>query len=380
MADPQPPIHPTFNPSILSSSLDSLDPALEILSKFHHRNKNQHRLSKWWAQSDMLRRHTRKMIDLLTSALLNKKKLKLPTTQNETITQRAQYLRWHLGPGAFLAFTQLTADRQFAQLGLLLLGVLAQINKALEPFSPSPPSDLLIEGGEEDFSPEEAIPEVIQDETPAENTENIDLGVAVSRDSLDLNPSIEQEEDETNQISKPSKNSKILASKDEFTTSKKNPKKKAAADEFDNIFASISSSSSKPKKKKTTTKLSAPPKDEFTSIFGTDNPNKHKKKRQEQQPEEEEEDNEPLNFFTIDKKQGDKKSEHTNKPSTTLLKKQKKIKIDEFDDIFASLDSSQQPKNKKVKAIAVDNVSYTDNTIKKKKKVGDEFDNIFGGL
>ncbi|KAK4227546.1 hypothetical protein QBC38DRAFT_186656 [Podospora fimiseda] len=63
-----------------------------------------------------------KMVDLLTSALQeaekiqrtrnnnNKKKQPKSSQNEEAVAQRAQYLRWHLGPGVFLAFTQLTAD------------------------------------------------------------------------------------------------------------------------------------------------------------------------------------------------------------------------------------------------------------------------------
>lgn len=44
-----------------SQALDLLAPALGILDSFAHRNKNQHRLSKWWVEFDMLRRGVRKL-------------------------------------------------------------------------------------------------------------------------------------------------------------------------------------------------------------------------------------------------------------------------------------------------------------------------------
>lgn len=50
-----------YNVIPLQPALDQLGPALEILDLFNHRNKNQHRLSKWWARFDMLRRGIRKL-------------------------------------------------------------------------------------------------------------------------------------------------------------------------------------------------------------------------------------------------------------------------------------------------------------------------------
>jgi ribonuclease MRP protein subunit RMP1 len=46
----------------LQEAVDLLGSALWILDLFAHRNKNQHRLSKWWAQFDMLRRNTRRLV------------------------------------------------------------------------------------------------------------------------------------------------------------------------------------------------------------------------------------------------------------------------------------------------------------------------------
>ncbi len=44
-----------------SRMLDRLVGANEMLRGFNHRNKNQHRASKWWADFDALRRHTGKL-------------------------------------------------------------------------------------------------------------------------------------------------------------------------------------------------------------------------------------------------------------------------------------------------------------------------------
>lgn len=128
MAEPPPAEpDPTLDPAALNAAISSLAPALEILERFHHRNKNQHRLSKWWAQADMLRRHTRKMLACLESGAgeaerlaraasakdrkkkkEKKEKEKLKGRKeaggggNAEVRKRAGYLRWKLGPGAYL--------------------------------------------------------------------------------------------------------------------------------------------------------------------------------------------------------------------------------------------------------------------------------------
>jgi hypothetical protein len=118
--DPDPDLPPILNPATLTAAIASLAPALELLERFHHRNKNQHRLSKWWAQADMLRRHVRKMLGELEvgvegaeravrvrerQRLKGKGKGKAVVDDKDgegLLGKRAGYLRWRLGPGAFL--------------------------------------------------------------------------------------------------------------------------------------------------------------------------------------------------------------------------------------------------------------------------------------
>ncbi|KAK3989503.1 hypothetical protein QBC44DRAFT_327479 [Cladorrhinum sp. PSN332] len=447
MADSQPPTHASISPAILTSSIECLVPALEILSKFHHRNRNQHRLSKWWAQADMVRRHTRKMVELLedvlpeaekqerirNNAFINNKKVKKePEKENEAVIQRAQYMRWQLGPGAFLAFTQVTADRQFAQLGLLLIGVLAQIDKALEPFSPTPPPDLI---REQDFpllpTSEEAIPKHATATVLPGEPIDTDLGVAVSRESLALR-SIEHDEEE--QVIARVKENKRAAEQDSTIPPERKPRQvkkiKSGGDEFDNIFGSIS----EPPIKKKSAKKKAAPMDEFDAIFGGDGggdggdnedqpKKKNKKKKQHTVPTTDEGELEErgegiVNFFAPPRGNlnhpNNKYKEEKEEQQQYRKLKNNPITIPADDDRFdddttfgsmmmmtttatttdtaaAAAHQDQQPKKKKAKVTEVgdggDNVGNVGTTIKKtttkkkkKKGGGDEFDNIFGGL
>lgn len=104
--------------------LDLLGPAQEILDLFNHRNKNQHRLSKWWKQFDMLRRGIRKLIAVLEDFLeaeartvvRRKKTKKNSSAQKEPFAVeptrmevRARYVLEQLVPGAFVYVESLLA-------------------------------------------------------------------------------------------------------------------------------------------------------------------------------------------------------------------------------------------------------------------------------
>jgi ribonuclease MRP protein subunit RMP1 len=104
----------------LQQALDLLGPALGILDSFNHRHKNQHRLSKWWAQFDMLRRAIRKLIVDLQACLDShakrassrsggtKKKQKAAVQKQQddalqrSLDARARHVHSQLMPRAFL--------------------------------------------------------------------------------------------------------------------------------------------------------------------------------------------------------------------------------------------------------------------------------------
>lgn len=60
--DTLPPLNQEEEQHLLSKTLTSLPPTLALLASFHHRNKNQHRLSPWWSHFDRLRRHLGKFL------------------------------------------------------------------------------------------------------------------------------------------------------------------------------------------------------------------------------------------------------------------------------------------------------------------------------
>ncbi|KAI1331272.1 hypothetical protein F5Y16DRAFT_395711 [Xylariaceae sp. FL0255] len=181
-----------------SSALARLEPIQPLLKGITHRNRNQHRRAAWWSSLGMLRRNNDKLIteliaadsrartdalkaakaakskgqkrrreELLAkdSAILSKSGNKSPSVRNnalgsssttaagrvdgsnnsersgepidETVIQRATWLRDVLIPKCHLAFSQLTADGQFATLGVVLLGALAQVHVVCSELLPN---------------------------------------------------------------------------------------------------------------------------------------------------------------------------------------------------------------------------------------------------
>ena len=237
------------------------------------------------------------------------------------------------------AFTQLAADRQFAHLGLMLLGVLAQVDQAVAPFAPGLPDDMAVV---ETADTAPVVVPIAPDQDTEMEPAASDMGVAVSRDeimaSIERDPTAPRTTSSTpaqpqqpRSTSLPTRRVRELitaqtrggvktepASKQSSLTPSlppaKPPKKKKRGDEFDDIFGSLD----------TSTKPTNPASSKNPSSADMANSEKPKKKKARAGPAD----------------------------------------GDEFDSIFGSLDSSSSGKKLK----------------KKRKKGGDEFDDIFGGL
>ncbi|KAI0537354.1 hypothetical protein GGR58DRAFT_352259 [Xylaria digitata] len=161
-----------------SQALCRLEPLQPVLAGLVHRNRNQHRRAAWWRYFGMLRRNCAKLVEDLISAdaaarknaaraakaakVKGKKRRReelaaadlgtgiggkdvvsvqgteADVETNANVARRAPWLRDVLVPKCYLAFSQLTADNQFAPLGVVLLGILAQIQAACDIVAPRP--------------------------------------------------------------------------------------------------------------------------------------------------------------------------------------------------------------------------------------------------
>ncbi|KAI1467213.1 uncharacterized protein F4812DRAFT_465281 [Daldinia caldariorum] len=145
---------PVVSGNAYQDALDGLQPLQPVLRGFNHRNRNQHRRAAWWAPFGMLRRHVEKLVDELIEAAAAAAAAAAASTKSKSKKRRRDgdgddgrgvgvgglgglernvkchvgWLRDVLVPKCYLAFSQLTADNQFATLSVVLLGVLAQVN------------------------------------------------------------------------------------------------------------------------------------------------------------------------------------------------------------------------------------------------------------
>ncbi|KAK1598771.1 uncharacterized protein LY79DRAFT_655897 [Colletotrichum navitas] len=200
-------MNPAVPADLHQPTIDALVPVLQILDGFNHRNKNQHRVARWWSQFDLLRRSVRRLHDALEARVRHNhaQSFRAPSKRlagkvsagartgngdrrgeafGEDVANRARLLLDTAIPSSFLAFSQLAADSQHAALGLVLLGVLARINSAIAPLIPRQPKggDAMLPMANSSTSHRDAV-------TAKEgqmNPESMGLGVAISRDQMKL--------------------------------------------------------------------------------------------------------------------------------------------------------------------------------------------------
>lgn len=342
-----------IDPPLLESSLERLYPLREILQRLHHRNKNQHCSSRWWSAFDILRRNTGKLISEIEDCLdyapsppssgqlaKGKGKGKGEKTRKweegvERVLKRVRFMKEGVVVKGWVGFGRLVGDRQFAQVGLGLVGVLGGVSMVLGGLVPDMDGEMEgmegVEGeneGVEYGEGEVDIGDVIQRE---------DLGVKVQREEV-----LQSVEGYVDTVQK----RKVVmrgVGEEGGVVKKKKKKRVAVGDEFDDIFGSF------------------------------ENQKSAKKKAAEKRDTPSNEVNCPNND-----------SDNTSQPSKPASKKKKKPDY-EFDDIFGGLSEETPPKEKKKKAAGDefdDIFGYLgeDKPEKKKKKRGDEFDDIFGGL
>ena len=121
---PKPPLDPT--------QLKQLRDDLDLIHLLFHRNKNQHRLLKWWQWIATLRRNLSKLLfehDLITAA-------KTTPNRNAAVANyeaRLAFMRRVVVPSAYAAFGTVIAMKSFAPLGLVLTGVLARVWVIIRP-------------------------------------------------------------------------------------------------------------------------------------------------------------------------------------------------------------------------------------------------------
>ncbi|PBP20535.1 putative ribonuclease mrp protein subunit rmp1 [Diplocarpon rosae] len=192
------------SPVLLSTpSKASSDPSLvqdlqelsQLLHLTHHRNKNQHRLAKWYKPFSQLRRQLLKLIaeaEVLETALKfstssvpakieereqarGKEKGKYVKAAEETVGMRVRFLEEMIVPKCFTAFSNVVADGQYAALGLFLVATLASVQTVMRRLVRS-------EVGRAEVMDEKYAPKSARDLMM--NLTEVDLGEAVTREDV----------------------------------------------------------------------------------------------------------------------------------------------------------------------------------------------------
>jgi len=205
-------------------TVSTIRPLHSLLHLASHRNKNQHRLAKWWGPFSQLRRQLESLLtdlELLEDSATSVAGRKAARAKAEA---RVAFLDKELFPRCYVAFSTVVADNQYAPLGLMLMGTLASLQKVMAPKR---------EEMAEDIVPVSvAALEVVK--SPVEMSE--DLGEAISRDTVDKEvQDVKGKVDETKPIVKKVEKRKLEATSKE----EKKKKKKKKGDAFDDLFAGL---------------------------------------------------------------------------------------------------------------------------------------------
>ncbi|KAI9746421.1 MAG: hypothetical protein M1818_000134 [Claussenomyces sp. TS43310] len=118
---------PTGSNNNAKIHLASLLAIRDLLHLAAHRNKNQHRLAKWWGPFSMLRRHVGKLVTLLEENVDREQKKE----HEQKTKELAVWIEDILVPRCYSPFSALVADNQYAALGLMLLATLARLNRVI---------------------------------------------------------------------------------------------------------------------------------------------------------------------------------------------------------------------------------------------------------
>lgn len=182
----------------------------EIIHLIYHRNRNQFKRTKWWAQFSILHRRCWQLVELIETG-----------ENNDKAKSIIQFLNKKLIPSAYRSFHNVLAQGQFVTLGLALMALLARIHHLLRP------SDM-------DKKLTASIIETpvnmdIERPTPSsEDFKTVDMGESISRD--DISKPVKSEP------KKSKKRTSTDAGDSATSTKKKKKSKKKSKNEIDDIF------------------------------------------------------------------------------------------------------------------------------------------------
>ncbi|CZT06090.1 uncharacterized protein RCO7_05134 [Rhynchosporium graminicola] len=236
--------------------LQELTSISQLLHLTHHRNKNQHRLAKWWKAFSVLRRQVGRLVaevetleravKFSSGASLGEKsrkkgrgkqlekeeESKYVTGAREAVEERVGFMKE--------AFSNVIADNQYAALGLMIMATLARVQTLLKSLDKESESES--ENGDPDLPPSAAKG---LDAESVDIARGTDLGEVVSREDV-----VDMEEDDGVDIKRLKKKKKKRERVEDegeaesaagvaATPAKRPKKKRKKGDAFDDLFAGL---------------------------------------------------------------------------------------------------------------------------------------------
>ncbi|CAK7207415.1 Ribonuclease MRP protein subunit rmp1 [Sporothrix eucalyptigena] len=185
LSTPQPPSLPSAAERYAAAA-ERLDDTNILLHGLYRRHKNQHRVSTyWWPAFGQLRRHVRRLEAEVHAVHAPEN---VEDDRVKLAIAHARDMRDHFVPKAYLAFSRLVADRRHAQLGLLLMGVLAQVHTALRQIMGDTATKKEGADGEDENEDDEEGTHKATDGlliAPIEEEDDNDLGEVIARENTD---------------------------------------------------------------------------------------------------------------------------------------------------------------------------------------------------
>ncbi|XMA12413.1 hypothetical protein WAI453_005204 [Rhynchosporium graminicola] len=244
--------------------LQELTSISQLLHLTHHRNKNQHRLAKWWKAFSVLRRQVGRLVaevetleravKFSSGASLGEKSRKkgrgkqlekeegskYVTGAREAVEERVGFMKEWVVPKCYLAFSNVIADNQYAALGLMIMATLARVQTLLKSLDKESESES--ENGDPDLPPSAAKG---LDAESVDIARGTDLGEVVSREDV-----VDMEEDDGVDIKRLKKKKKKRERVEDegeaesaagvaATPAKRPKKKRKKGDAFDDLFAGL---------------------------------------------------------------------------------------------------------------------------------------------
>ncbi|KAF7926364.1 uncharacterized protein EAE98_006659 [Botrytis deweyae] len=239
----------TLTPNPHHASLLSLTHLLHLT---HHRNKNQHRLSKWYISFGILRRQVSRLLSMIPEHVMESSRGKVKGKARERkereereLQSLVRFIQEDVVPGCYLAFSQLVANNQYATLGLMLMGCLARFYKVLGALRVLTAEEIAEQAG-------------IVKETPQLNEAEIgeDMGEKIVRDvpvsEMEDSQRVERKEENDTDIQKAkpkkrkqdgevveAKTSKLASSDSTPAKPPKKKRKKKGGDAIEDLFAGL---------------------------------------------------------------------------------------------------------------------------------------------